>query len=247
MGSSTFAVKISGEKRKNKIVCRYGRGGLLPSARVWLTERWIHYGIRPRSREYRFDRDVRARTQGQGGSGAAGVVLWVFCYSLPRCWGFCRWGHFRFGGVTWIRRARGNTSFCWVSGRTSGVHSVPFAKAREVIELKRRSTVPSAHVHDHRVLQRVYVPSAWRWEGDRTVIPKRGQGAQPPPARAWGEIIYLLPVSAPSAAWRTGRTTGWLCRPWSARWSSSRRSRRGTRTGWSGTERRHLPWTGGCR
>ena len=174
---------------------------------VWLTERWIHYGDTTRAVESIVSIEMCVREpKDRAVRVLLGVVLLGFLFVFTPMLGFLSLGAFSL----WIRYMDSESprEYFVLLGFEGGHREyipVPFAKAREVIELKKAIN------------------------------------------RAWGEIICPRPVSAPSAAWRTGRTTGWLCRPWSARWSSSRRSRRGTRTGWSGTERRHLPWTGGCR
>ena len=100
MGSSTFAVRISGGKGKNKIVADMEEEVYYHQHGVWLTERWIHYGDTTRAVESIVSIEMCVREpKDRAVRVLLGVVLLGFLFVFTPMLGFLSLGAFSL----WIR------------------------------------------------------------------------------------------------------------------------------------------------
>lgn len=139
MVSSIFAVRISGGDRKNKIVAGMAEEVYYHQYGVWLTERWIHYGDTTRAVESIVSIEMCVREpKDRALRVLLGIVLLGFLIVFTPSLGFLSLGAFSL----WIRYMDSESprEYFVLLGFEGGHREyipVPFAKASEVIDLKK--------------------------------------------------------------------------------------------------------------
>ena len=139
LGSSTFAVRISGGKGKNKIVADMEEEVYYHQHGVWLTERWIHYGDTTRAVESIVSIEMCVREpKDRAVRVLLGIVLLILLIGCVPMLGLLSVGAFSL----WRRYMDSESprEYFVLLGFEGGHREyipVPFAKAREVIDLKK--------------------------------------------------------------------------------------------------------------
>ena len=137
--SSIFAVRISGGDRKNKIVAGMAEEVYYHQYGVWLTERWIHYGDTTRAVDSIVSIEMCVREpKDRALRVLLGIVLLGFLIVFTPSLGFLSLGVFSL----WIRYMDSESprEYFVLLGFEGGHREyipVPFAKASEVIDLKK--------------------------------------------------------------------------------------------------------------